>query len=145
VLADVLAHVAGTLRPDALVDLATLTGACVVALGPLAAGVFSRHDALRDALLSAGREAGEKLWPLPMYEEYLESLQDGPADLRNSGDRWGGAITAALFLGEFVPKDVAWAHLDIAGPAFLERDIPEAAAGGSGAGVRTLLRWLETL
>ena len=145
VLADVLAHAARTIRPDAMVDLATLTGAIVVALGPLATGVFSRHDALRDAILVAGRDAGEKLWPMPMYDEYLESLQDGPADLRNSGERWGGATIAALFLGEFVPPKLPWVHLDIAGPAFLERDIPEAAAGGTGAGVRTLLRWLETL
>ena len=145
VLADVLAHAAAKVRPDAMVDLATLTGACVVALGPLSAGLFSRHGALRDELLSAGREAGEKLWHMPMYDEYLESLQDGPADLRNSGDRWGGAITAALFLGEFVPPRLPWAHVDIAGPAFLERDAPEAAAGGTGAGVRTLLHWLETL
>lgn len=145
VLCDLLAHAAATLRPDSIVDLATLTGACVVALGPLSTGVFSRHDGLRDAILVAGRQAGEKLWPLPMYEEYLESLQEGPADLRNSGDRWGGAITAALFLGEFVPEKLPWVHLDIAGPAFLERETPEVAAGGTGAGVQTLVRWLESV
>ncbi len=145
VLCDLLAHAARTLKPDFLVDLATLTGACVVALGPLATGVFSRHDVLRDAILEAGRLAGEKLWPLPMYEEYLESLQDGPADLRNMGDRFGGAITAALFLGEFVPPKLPWLHMDIAGPAFLERETPEASAGATGAGVRTLIRWLESV
>ena len=143
VLCDLLSHAARSLKPDAMLDIATLTGACVVALGPLAAGVFSRHDELRRAILDAGRLAGEKLWPLPMYEEYLESLQDGPADLKNAGERFGGAITAALFLAEFVPASLPWLHLDIAGPAFLERETPEGAAGATGAGVRTLLRWLE--
>lgn len=145
VLCDLLAYAAKTMEPDAIVDLATLTGACVVALGPLSSGVFSRHEALRNEILAAGRDAGEKLWPLPMYDEYLESLREGPADLRNHGDRWGGAILAALFLGEFVPRELPWAHLDIAGPAFLERDSVESVAGGTGAGVPTLLRWLERI
>jgi leucyl aminopeptidase len=142
VLCDLLSYAAERLAPDQIVDLATLTGACVVALGPLCAGVFSRHAELRDRILDAGRRAGEKLWAMPMIEEYLESLQDGPADLRNVGDRWGGAITAALFLGEFVPREVPWVHMDIAGPAFFEKDAPDSPAGGTGAGVRTLLRWL---
>ena len=80
---------------------------------------------------------------MPMYEEYLQLLQKGPADLRNVGGRWGGAITAALFLGEFVPRELPWAHLDIAGPAFNETDAGEAPYGATGAGVPTLLRWLE--
>jgi leucyl aminopeptidase len=80
---------------------------------------------------------------MPLHDDYLTLIQKGPADLRNVGGRWGGAIIAALFLGEFVPRDVAWAHLDIAGPAFTEEDLPEAVAGGTGAGVLTLLRWLE--
>jgi leucyl aminopeptidase len=144
VLADVLAYAAKTLKPDAMIDLATLTGACVVALGTGATGLFTRDEALRDALLAAAGEAGEKVWPLPMYEDYLESLQGGPADLRNVGERWGGAITAALFLGEFVPDDLAWAHLDIAGPAFRDKASPDSVAGGSGAGVPTVLRWIES-
>ena len=106
-------------------------------------GLFSRHDELRQEILAAGIRSGEKLWPMPMIEEYLESLQDGPADLKNIGDRWGGAITAALFLGEFVPPELPWAHLDIAGPAFYDKDAPDAPVGGTGAGVRTLLRWFE--
>ena len=144
VLADVLAYAAKTLRPDVMVDLATLTGAVVVALGTQATGLFTRDEALRDALVEASGEAGEKVWPMPMYDEYLEALQGGPADLRNVGDRWGGAITAALFLGEFVPSDLSWAHLDIAGPAFREKASPDSAAGGSGAGVMTILRWIES-
>lgn len=142
VLCDLLAWGAATIRPAMIVDLATLTGACVVALGTRAAGLFSRGDELRDALLEAARAAGEKVWPLPLYDDYLELIRKGPADLRNVGGRWGGAITAALFLGEFVPKDVPWAHLDMAGPAFAEDDSPTGAAGGTGAGVLTLLRWL---
>jgi leucyl aminopeptidase len=142
VLCDLLAYASKRLKPDRLVDVATLTGACVVALGTLCSGVFSRHDELRDEILTAGRAAGEKLWPMPMIEEYLDALQEGPADLKNIGDRWGGAITAALFLGEFVPRELPWLHLDIAGPAFFEKDAPGTPAGGSGAGVRTLIRWL---
>ncbi len=145
VLCDLLAYGAKRIKPDLLLDVATLTGACVVALGPQATGVFSRHDALREALLEAGERAGEKLWPLPMYEEYLQQLQKGPADLCNVGGRWGGATLAALFLGEFVPREVPWVHLDIAGPAFAESDTAEAREGGTGAGVRTLLRWLESV
>jgi len=145
VLCDLLAWAAKKLGPAAIVDMATLTGACVVALGPLCAGVFCRHDGLRSGLLEAGRLAGEKLWPLPLYEEYLAMLQKGPADLCNVGPRWGGAITAALFLGEFLPRELPWAHLDIAGPAFSDNGNSESPEGGTGAGVRTLVRWLESL
>jgi len=143
VMCDLLAYAAARIKPKKMVDVATLTGACVVALGTLATGVFSRHDGLREALLDAGRLSGEKLWPLPMYEEYLQLLQKGPADLCNVGGRWGGAITAALFLGEFLPRELPWAHLDIAGPAFNETEQPEMPYGATGAGVLTLARWLE--
>ena len=142
VLCDLLAYAAKRLKPDRMVDVATLTGAVVVALGPACAGVFSRHAVLRDEILLAAERAGEKLWPMPMIEEYLDALQDGPADLRNVGERGGGAITAALFLGEFVPSGLPWAHLDIAGTAFLEKDSTVSPSGGTGAGVLTLLRWL---
>ena len=131
------------MKPTHVVDVATLTGACVVALGMRATGLFTRHPSLGDALSAAAVAAGEKLWPMPMYDEYLQLLQKGPADLCNVGGRWGGAITAALFLGEFLPRTVPWAHLDIAGPAFTEVDLPEASIGATGAGVLTLLRWLE--
>jgi leucyl aminopeptidase len=144
VLCDLLAYAADRLKPTILVDLATLTGACVVALGELVSGLFTRHDELCDALAAAGRSAGERSWRMPLFDEYLEQLQKGPADLRNIGNRWGGAITAALFLGEFVPRDLPWLHMDIAGPAFTEKDLPEARTGATGAGVLTLLRWLET-
>jgi len=143
VMCDLLAYAADRLKPDFMVDMATLTGACVVALGKQATGVFSRHDEFSQVILDAGTAAGEKLWPLPMYEEYLQLLQKGPADLKNVGGRWGGATTAALFLGEFVPRDIPWVHLDIAGPAFVDSYSPEELSGATGAGVLTLVRWLE--
>jgi leucyl aminopeptidase len=143
VLADLLSWGVRRLRPTRVVDVATLTGACVVALGLQASGLFTRDVSMRDTLLAASRAAGEKLWPLPMYEEYLQLLQKGPADLSNIGGRWGGATTAALFLGEFLPRETAWAHLDIAGPAFAETDSPEIPIGATGASVLTLIRWLE--
>lgn len=145
VLCDCLDWAIEKLKPTHVIDVATLTGACVVALGPRAAGLFTRYEELGDALLGAAARAGEKLWPLPMYEEYLAMLQKGPADLNNVGGRYGGAITAALFLAEFVPADLPWAHLDIAGPAFTEKDLPDAPAGGTGAGTLALIRWLESL
>jgi leucyl aminopeptidase len=143
VLCDLLSYGVTRWKPACVVDVATLTGACVVALGTRASGLFTRDDALRDALLAASQAAGERLWPLPLYEDYLPLLQKGPADLCNVGGRWGGAITAALFLGEFVPRTVPWAHLDIAGPAFSDSELPDAPAGATGAAVLTLLRWLE--
>ena len=145
VLCDLLAWAAAKIKPDCMVDVATLTGAVVVALGTEATGLFTRHDAMRDALLAGASAAGEKVWPLPLYDEYLTLLQRGPADLQNVGGRWGGAITAALFLGEFVPRELPWAHLDIAGPAFAETDAPERDAGATGAGTATLIRWLESV
>lgn len=141
VLIDAMAY-AQLQKPDAMIDLATLTGACVVALGPLAAGVMGNSKKLIDDVCQAAEEAGEKMWPLPLYEEYLEIMSSDVADLKNSGERWGGALTAGLFLQEFVDEKTPWVHLDIAGPAFVEREIPLARKGGTGAGVRTLLCYL---
>lgn len=143
VLCDLLSYGVASLKPTEVIDVATLTGACVVALGTEASGLFTRHDALRDSLLQAAELSGERFWPLPLYDEYLALLQKGPADLCNVGGRWGGAITAGLFLGEFVPRELPWAHLDIAGPAFAENETPDRELGGTGAAVSTLLRWLE--
>ena len=144
VLCDLLAYASRRLAPTHLVDVATLTGACVVALGTQAAGVFSRHDDLAEGFLECARLAGEKMWRMPLYDEYLQQLQQGPADLRSTGGRWGGAILAALFLGEFVPRELPWLHVDIAGPAFTEQELPDARPGATGAAVLTLLRWLES-
>ncbi|HXV76019.1 MAG TPA: leucyl aminopeptidase [Candidatus Polarisedimenticolaceae bacterium] len=143
VLCDLLAYAASRLDPRCVVDVATLTGACVVALGTRASGLLSRHDELAERILAAARTAGERVWRLPLYDEYLQLLQRGPADLKSTGSRWGGAITAGLFLGEFVPRELPWAHLDIAGPAFTETELPESRVGGTGVAVSTLIRWLE--
>ena len=141
VLIDALAY-AQQQKPDAIIDLATLTGAIVVALGPLATGVMGNNEKLVQAVCKAGSEVGEKLWPMPLYDEYLDMMSSDVADLKNSGERWGGALTAGLFLQEFVDEKIPWVHMDIAGPAFVEREIPLSRKGGTGAGVRTLIRFL---
>jgi leucyl aminopeptidase len=140
-LADALAYANARVKPDEIIDVATLTGACVVALGPLCAGLFASDQALADRLLAAADRAGERLWQLPLIEEYREHLKSEVADLNNVGPRGGGAITAGLFLKEFAGA-TPWAHLDIAGPAFSEKDLPLAPKGGTGAAVRTLLTYL---
>jgi leucyl aminopeptidase len=144
ILADALSY-ASTLKPDAIIDMATLTGACVVALGTEISGIFTRDAVLRDSLMEAGKKEGEKLWPLPLDEDYRDLIKSDIADMKNSGGRWGGAITAGLFLQEFVGKGLKWAHLDIAGPCIVESDKPYRPAGGTGVMVRTLLRFLEDL
>lgn len=137
-LADALDWTRDRLGPDVTVDVATLTGACVVALGPLAAGLMTPDDSLADDLLAAARRAGEKLWRLPLYPEYEEHLKSDIADMRNTGKREGGALTAGLFLRRFA-GDGRWAHLDIAGPAFLDSAHPFWGKGGTGAAVLTLV------
>jgi leucyl aminopeptidase len=143
ILADALA-LAARQKPDCMINLATLTGACVVALGPQVAGLFSNHQPLADELTHAARDSGEKLWQLPLVKEYREQIKSNIADIRNVGGAHGGAITAALILQEFV-EDVPWAHLDIAGPAFAESESALCPKGGTGFGVRTLLRFLSNL
>lgn len=138
VLADVL-DVALERGASRIVDLATLTGACVVALGTDVAGLMSNDQAWCDRVSAAARTAGEPLWQLPMFAEYRDGIKSEVADIRNTGEgRWGGAIAAAKFLEEFVGGR-PWAHLDIAGPAFLEKPKPWSDSGASGAFVRTLV------
>ncbi len=144
VLADVL-HVAVENQAARIIDLATLTGSCVVALGQEVAGAMTNHQPWCDAILEAARDCGEPLWQLPMFEEYGEQIRGQVADIKNIGDgRWGGAITAAKFLEEFV-EGRPWTHLDIAGPAFADKPKPWIDAGASGVFVRTLVeiarRW----
>ena len=140
VVADALI-LAAARKPDAIIDLATLTGACVVALGPQVAGILGNHQPLIDRLIALGRETGEPLWQLPLVQEYRDELKSTVADLKNIGGGHAGSITAALFLQEFVGA-APWAHLDIAGPAFTQKDLPYSPAGGTGFGVRTVLRYL---
>jgi leucyl aminopeptidase len=122
-----------------LVDAATLTGAIVVALGHLQVGLFSNDDALRDRVLAASKAEGERMWPMPLDEDYIEYLKSAFADLANVGGRWGGAITAAKFLQEFA-EETPWVHLDIAGTAWLDESKPYMAKGPTGLPVRTLVR-----
>lgn len=106
------------MRPQAVVDIATLTGACIIALGDEVAGLFTPSDGLADALAAASRSSGDKVWRMPMEPSYAEQLKSSVADLKNTGGRAGGSITAALFLKEFVKEGVEWAHVDIAGPVW---------------------------
>jgi leucyl aminopeptidase len=143
ILADALA-LAAKQKPDYMINLATLTGACMVALGTQVAGMFSNHAALADRIMRCAQESGEKLWQLPLVKEYREDIKSSVADIKNIGSGHGGAITAALILQEFV-EEIPWAHLDIAGPAYTDRDIATCPKGGTGFGVRTLLRFLTTI
>jgi leucyl aminopeptidase len=142
VLADALS-LASEAEPDAIVDLATLTGACVVALGPRVAGLMGNHDGLIDAVKAAADTAGEDVWPLPLPDHLRKGLDSDVADLRNvASSRYGGALTAGVFLREFVAEGIPWVHLDIAGPAFLDNDDGELPKGGTGFGVRLLAQLL---
>ncbi|HEX9052045.1 MAG TPA: leucyl aminopeptidase [Anaeromyxobacter sp.] len=138
VLGDVLAWARKTFDPAAMIDVATLTGACMVALGMTTAGVFGPDGPAVDGLLGAARASGEEVWRLPMTESLKEQLESARADLKNTGERFGGAITAAHFLQAFA-KDAPWAHLDIAGPSHAPKERGYVAKGGTGFGVRTLV------
>lgn len=142
-LADTLSYAAEH-KPTAIIDLATLTGACIVALGETVAGLWSNNDELKNNLLVAGRAVGENIEDLPMPEEYAGLIKSSIADLRNtSSSRYGGAITAAMFLREFVGQ-IPWAHIDIAGPSYMDQSrIPYWNKGATGWGVRTLAEFLK--
>jgi leucyl aminopeptidase len=147
VLADAMGYARTRLRPDVMVDVATLTGAASLALGRTHAALYATDERLSAALVRAGEAAGERLWPMPLVEDYRELIDSDVADLcQISTDRavGAGSVMAALFLREFA-GDVPWAHLDIAGPGRSERDRAEVNRGGTGFGARLLLRWLQTL
>ena len=139
-LADALCY-ACELGVDEVIDLATLTGACMVALGTHASGIMGNDEEFIKRLIDTAEKSGEKFWQLPLWDEYFESLKSDIADMKNTGSRWGGASTAGVFLQKFV-KDVKWAHIDIAGTAFLEKPQKEFIKGATGAGVRTLLNYI---
>ncbi|MBI4700743.1 MAG: leucyl aminopeptidase [Deltaproteobacteria bacterium] len=140
-LADALAY-GRELEPDLLLDNATLTGACVVALGPTVSGWFSNRPELGDSLRRAAEQAGEQIWQLPLVDDLRETLKSDWADIKHVGDRWGGSITAALFLQEFV-GDVPWIHMDIAGPSLASKAYDIYPKGGTGHGVLTYLRLID--
>ncbi|MEE9207180.1 MAG: leucyl aminopeptidase [Gemmatimonadota bacterium] len=142
ILSDALAF-ATRLEPAAIVDLATLTGACVVALGRHAMGLMASDDALAKALKSAGERTGERVWRLPLWPEYRRQLDSDIADIKNSGGRDAGTITAGWFLRDFV-DETPWVHLDMAGVAWAEKVGPYQPKGATGAGVRLLVEWLSS-
>ncbi len=145
VLADALWYVQEKFKPSAIVDLATLTGAIIVALGHDYAGLFSNNDKLSDQLTAAGKSVGEPVWRMPLAapgESYDKAINSQAADMKNVGNRAGGSITAAQFLQRFVKKGTPWAHLDIAGTTWSSKDTPTVPKGGTGFGVRLLDRWV---
>ena len=126
-------------EPDAIVDLATLTGACMVALGPSIAGLMGNDDTFIGEVRAAAERVGERVWPLPLPGDYTKQFDSNVADMKNIGGNYGGALTAGLILQQFVADGIPWVHLDIAGPARAESDDGEISKGGTGFGVRTLV------
>ena len=142
ILADALSWAAES-KPDYIVEYSTLTGSCVVALGSTGAGLYTPSDELAAGLLRAADEAGERLWRMPLWPEFKEALKGSHADLRNVAGRWGGANTAAAFLSHFVGDVQRWAHLDIAGPAYIGGE--DGDHGATGYGVALIIQWLRSL
>lgn len=141
ILADALSY-AETFKPDIVIDLATLTGACVVALGHYASGMMGNDQQVMDALSTAGNKTYDRVWQLPLYDEYEKLIKSEVADVKNVGGRWAGAITAGWFLKKFI-GDYKWVHLDIAGTVIIEENQDYIPRGGSGAGVRLLVEFLK--
>ncbi|MBP6630675.1 MAG: leucyl aminopeptidase [Kofleriaceae bacterium] len=141
-LGDAITYARTKVEPDEMFDFATLTGACMVALGPHTAGVMSDHDSLARSWMSAAHRAGEDMWRLPLNPRLREQLKSPIADMRNTGDRFGGAITAGLFLKTFA-KDTPWVHVDIAGPASTSAVRPATPKGGTGFAVASILEYLR--
>jgi leucyl aminopeptidase len=130
-------------KPGRILDLATLTGACMVALGTRMAGLFTNDEPFAEAVLAACQRTGERAWRLPLDDDFKEGLKSQVADLKNVGGKWGGAVTAAKFLEQFVDQ-VPWVHLDIAGPSWVDSDGATRDAGGTGCFVRTLVALAES-
>ncbi|WP_406699612.1 leucyl aminopeptidase [Singulisphaera sp. Ch08] len=141
ILADALSY-AVEQKPDRVLNLATLTGACLVALGTKIAGLFSNDDQFAQEVLDAGRQTGERTWRLPLDDDFRDAIKSQVADLKNVGGKWGGACTAAKFLEQFVGQ-TPWVHLDIAGPSWADSDSATRDAGGTGCFVRTLVALVE--
>ncbi len=142
-LADALSY-SRSFNPSFVIDLATLTGACIVALGPEYAGIMSNNDELRHKIEESAKAVGEKIWHLPLPEEYNKLIKSDVADIKNSGGRWGGALTAGLFLKFFI-EDTPWAHIDIAGPSMNSERQGYIPKGATGFGTRTIINFLTNL
>lgn len=142
ILADALSY-AQRYKPAAIVDCATLTGACVIALGHHAIGLMGNDGRLIDQVRAAGQRTGERCWPLPLWDEYREQIESSIADVKNSGGRPAGAITAGWFLKEFVDDEVPWVHLDIAGTAYRDEAAPYLRKGAAGVPTRLLIEWVR--
>jgi leucyl aminopeptidase len=145
ILSDALAYAASRFKPALMVDIATLTGACIVALGRDVAAILGNRDEVIDSIRQIGASVGERLWPLPLWDSYFDALKSDVADIKNVGDRSAGTIIGAMFLKQFVPQHMPWVHLDIAGTAWTDKDTGFSPKGASGFGVRTLFeiarRW----
>ena len=126
---------------DEVVDIATLTGACMVALGQIASGIMGNNQELIDKLISSAEKGGERFWQLPLYDEHKDDIKSDIADMKNAGSRYAGASTAGIFLKEFVDK-TKWAHIDIAGPAILDKEYKELSKGPSACGMRALINYI---
>ena len=145
ILIDAISYAVKKYKPETLIDIATLTGSCVVALGEKIAGVFSSDDELAQSIISSGEKTYERCWHMPLPDDYKEDLKSDFADIVNiSNSRWGGSITAALFLSEFV-GDTKWAHIDIAGPSYMKKGSAYCGVGGTGFGVRLFCDLLKKL
>ena len=143
ILCDALTYAQQKIKPDELLDLATLTGACIIALGKVAAGIMGTDDDLINRIKTAGETAGEKFWQLPLYDEYTDFLKSPVADVMNAGNNGeAGSQAGGMFLKHFIENGQKWAHLDIAGPAYTDKDTPEVPKGGTGFGIRTLMNYL---
>lgn len=143
ILADALSYVQEKYRPSRIIDLATLTGGIVIALGEEATGLFSNDDAFAQAISAAGERTGERVWRMPLYPEYKELLKSQIADIKNCGPRKASSATAAIFLQEFIHPDMPWVHLDIAGTAFLAEPKAHQTSNATGVGVRLLIEYLS--
>ena len=141
-LADALTY-ASNLKPDSIIDLATLTGAIVVALGNDVAGFWTNNNTMAKDLKTASSQAGEELWQMPLQKSYKDGLKSHIADMKNTGPRAGGSITAALFLEEFFDKNIKWAHIDIAGTCWTDKNKGIHPSGATGYGVKTLVQWIK--
>ena len=145
VLADGITYVKDQYSPSTIIDFATLTGGIVTALGTVRAGLFSNNEPLANALFSAGESTGEKLWQMPLDDEYFEFIKGDDADLKNSGGRLGHPIMGGIFLKQFVNDQIPWAHIDIAGTASSDKQQFYKPKGANGFGIRLMIKYLNNL